>query len=106
MNFTAHSELEGCHAFLSASQYHWLNYDEETLDARYLSMIAKVRGTELHEFAAQAIRLGIRLKGVKNTLNMYVNDAIGYRMTPEQPLFYSRNCFGTADAITFKQKNS
>lgn len=106
MNFTTHSELEGCHAFLSASQYHWLNYDEETLDNRYLSSVAKIKGTQLHEFAAQAIRLGIRLKGVKNTLNMYVNDAIGFRMTPEQPLFYSRNCFGTADAISFRNKNS
>lgn len=33
---------------------------------------------------------------------MYVNDAIGYKMTPEQPLFYSNNCFGTADTISFK----
>jgi hypothetical protein len=33
---------------------------------------------------------------------MYVNDAIGYQMIPEQPLFFSENCFGTADAISFK----
>ena len=33
---------------------------------------------------------------------MYVNDAIGYRMTPEQVLYFSENCFGTADAISFK----
>ena len=33
---------------------------------------------------------------------MYVNDAIGYKMTPEQILYYSDNCFGTADAITFR----
>ena len=33
---------------------------------------------------------------------MYVNDAIGYQMTPEQPLYFSENCFGTADAISFK----
>ena len=33
---------------------------------------------------------------------MYVNDAIGYKMTPEQPLYFSENCFGTADAISFK----
>jgi hypothetical protein len=33
---------------------------------------------------------------------MYVNDAIGYRMTAEQVLFYSENCFGTADSISFK----
>lgn len=38
----------------------------------------------------------------KNTLSMYINDAIGFRMTPEQPLYYSENCFGTADAISFR----
>lgn len=35
---------------------------------------------------------------------MYVNDAIGFKMTPEQPLFYSENCFGTADAISYRNK--
>jgi hypothetical protein len=34
---------------------------------------------------------------------MYVNDAIGYNMQTEQPLYYSENCFGTADAISFKK---
>jgi hypothetical protein len=34
---------------------------------------------------------------------MYVNDAIGYRMTPEQTLYYSDNCFGTADCISFRK---
>jgi hypothetical protein len=33
---------------------------------------------------------------------MYVNDAIGFKMTTEQPLIYSENCFGTTDAIAFK----
>lgn len=33
---------------------------------------------------------------------MYVNDAIGFKMTPEQPLYFSENCFGTADVISFK----
>jgi hypothetical protein len=33
---------------------------------------------------------------------MYVNDAIGFNMIPEQILYYSENCFGTADAILFK----
>lgn len=33
---------------------------------------------------------------------MYINDCIRYRMTPEQMLFYSENCFGTADAIAFR----
>lgn len=60
-----------------------------------------MRGTELHEFASEAIRLGIRLVNNKQTINQYVNDAIGYRMEPEKALFYSVNCFGTADAISF-----
>lgn len=34
---------------------------------------------------------------------MYVNDAIGYKMSVEQPLYYSDNCFGTADAISFRR---
>jgi hypothetical protein len=33
---------------------------------------------------------------------MYVNDAIGFKMTAEQTLYYSENCFGTADAIAFR----
>ena len=33
---------------------------------------------------------------------MYVNDAIGFKMKPEQVLYYSDNCFGTADAIMFR----
>ena len=34
----------------------------------------------------------------------YVNDAIGYGMTPEVVLYYSDVCFGTADAIKFDEK--
>ena len=33
---------------------------------------------------------------------MYVNDAIGFKMTPEQVLYYSEFAFGTADAISFR----
>lgn len=102
MNFNEHSKLRGCHAFLGASSYHWLNYTDEKLVTIYSNLLAKQRGTELHDFAAKAIELGIKLPRTKQTLNMYVNDAIGYRMTPEQVLYYSDNCFGTADAISFK----
>ena len=35
---------------------------------------------------------------------MYVNDGIGYKMTPEQALYYSFNCFGTADTISFRKE--
>lgn len=103
MNFNTHSELEGRHAFLSASKYHWINYDEEKLGRVYFTALAAQKGTELHEFAFQAIRLGQKLQASKKTLNRYVNDAIGFRMTPEQVLFYSRNAFGTADAISFRK---
>jgi hypothetical protein len=65
-------------------------------------MLATMRGTELHAFAAQCISLGQRLPDEQRTLNMYVNDAIGYKMQPEQVLYYSVNCFGTADAIIFR----
>lgn len=102
MEWNKHYELAGKHAFLSASKYHWINYDEEKLVETYNNFAAAQRGTELHEFAAQCIRLGQRLPKSKKTLNMYVNDAIGYRLTPEQVLYYSENCFGTADAIGFK----
>lgn len=66
--------------------------------------MAKIKGTQLHEFAAQCIRLGQKLPRSKKTLNMYVNDAIGFRMVPEQILYYSENCFGTADAISFRDQ--
>lgn len=103
MNFSTHSkELEGKHSFLSPSNYHWVNYSDEKLLEVYLTMKAKERGTELHAFAAKAIEIGVKLPRNRNTLNAYVNDAIGFRMTPEQLLFYSFNAFGTADAIGFK----
>ena len=102
MNFNDHSKLAGGHSFLSPSKFHWINYDEEKLVETYAKHLATLRGTELHDFAMRGIRLGQRLPKSQKTLNMYVNDAIGYKMTPEQPLFYSVNCYGTADAISFR----
>ena len=104
MNFNRHSDLVGQHAFLSASKYHWLNYDDAKLLESYRSYKAAARGTELHEFAAQCIRLKQKLKSSKKTLDLYVNDAISYGMTPEQVLYYSPNCYGTADTISFSNK--
>ena len=68
MNFFKHSNLEGQHAFLGASKYHWLNYDEQKVADAYNNL----------------------------------NDAIGFKMVSEQVLYYSDNCFGTADAISFR----
>ena len=101
MNFKKHFELEGEHAFLGASKWHWVNYDEDKLISYYQSQLAVQRGTELHEFAKRCIELNIKLPKSKKPLNMFVNDAIGFHMTPEQPLYYSEFCFGTADAISF-----
>lgn len=101
MNFNKHSDLEGQHAFLSASNYHWINYDNEKLRRVYLKRLAAQRGTELHEYAKRSIELGIKLPDTKATLNMYVNDAIGFKMKPEVVLYYSPYSFGTVDAISF-----
>ena len=102
MNFNTHSLLEGKHAFLGASKYHWINYDETKIATSYKKFLATQKGTVLHSFAAQCIELGQKLPRSRKTLNMYVNDAIGYKMVPEQILVYSDNCFGTADAIIFR----
>ncbi len=101
MNFNKHFNLEGRHAFLGASRWHWINYDDNKLATSYRNFQATAKGTELHDFAAQCIKLGQKLPRSKKTLNAYVNDAIGFRMTPEQVLYYSDNCFGTADAIYY-----
>ncbi|MCX4374565.1 MAG: DUF2800 domain-containing protein [Lachnospiraceae bacterium] len=102
MNFNKHSNLEGQHAFLGASKYHWINYSDEKVAEAYSKFLATQKGTVLHEFAAKCIQLGQKLPKSHKTLNMYVNDAIGFRLTPEQILYYSENCFGTADAIGFR----
>lgn len=104
MNFNSHSRLEGQHAFLSASNYHWVNYSDEKLAITYNKRLASARGTRLHELASECINLEVKLPKNKKTLNTYVNDAIGYKMRPEQIIYYSENCFGTADAISFKNK--
>lgn len=104
MIFNKHSGLAGQHAFLSASKYHWIGYDEEKLASYFASSQAAQRGTELHALAHQLIRLGVKLRQNSQTLSLYVNDAIGYKMTPEQVLYYSENVFGTPDAISFSEK--
>lgn len=102
MNFIKHSNLEGLHAPFSASQSAWLRYDDDKIIEAFLNKKASEIGTRLHEWAAETIRLGIRQPRSRKTLAAYVNDAIGYNMTPEVVLYYSDKFFGTADAISFK----
>ena len=98
-----HSKLAGLHAFLGASKYSWLGYSDEKLIETYMNAMAVEQGTIDHSFAATCIERKQKLAG-KSNLAQYVNDAIGFRMTPEQTLYYSDNCFGTADAIAFDKK--
>lgn len=102
MIFIDHSALKGMHSFLSPSNYHWINYSEDKLVTVYKNRKQAEIGTQLHNLAAELIRMGVKLPRTTQTLNSYVNDAIGHRMTPEQVLFYSENAFGTADAIAFR----
>jgi len=103
MNFNQHLRLVGSHAFLSASKYHWIRYDEEKLINTFNKFQATQRGVQLHELAAQCITLGVKLPKTNKSLNLYVNDAIGFKMHCEQVLYYSENCFGTADTIAFRK---
>lgn len=102
MNFNEHFNLKDKHAYLGASKYSWLNYDEDKLKIAYNRNIAAQKGTELHEFAATCIKLRQKLPKSEKTINKYVNDAIGFKMKSEKILYYSDNCFGTADAISFR----
>lgn len=103
MIFNNHSGLSGKHAFLSPSNYHWLGYDGQKLEARFYAAMAARRGSDLHDLAHECIRLGVKLAKSNQALSTYVNDAIGYRMNCEQALYYSENCFGTADTISFRR---
>lgn len=103
MRFNNHSELAGQHAFLSASKHHWVNYTDEKMARAFAAAMAAQRGTQMHELARNLILMGVNLPRNGKTINRYVNDGIGYRMTPEQVLFYSRNAFGTADTISFRK---
>ena len=125
MNWNEHSNLEGTHAFLSASEYHWVNYDDEALIRKYKTRYAIDIGTILHAMAADMIKKRIRLfkndrrlvmlellrnniprnafdiDGLMPTLIPYISDAIGYNMDPEVLLYYSDYAYGTADSINF-----
>ena len=130
MIFNAHSDLAGKHSFMSPSSWTWLNDDEDKLLDRYGAKYATTAGTILHDVARARIFHRIKMsKGDKksvfvtllergvpravadgyldfdlifDTLILYVNDAIGYKMTPEVILCYSDYCFGTADSISFR----
>lgn len=130
MIFNKHLNLEGKHALLGGSKYYWINdISQEDKLKRIRSFYIADLGTALHEVAKKRIKYGYKLTKhdkksviidifeaeipeivlrsinfdlVFDNLQNYVNDAIGFKMTPEQPLYYSDFCFGTADAISYR----
>lgn len=104
MSLNKNTRLVGHHAFLSPSTYHWLDYDEDKLRAHWFNKKQTDRGDKLHAYAQQAIDLGVKQADNGTTLSMYINDAIGFRMKPELPLYYSDDCFGTADALGIREE--
>lgn len=103
MKWNDHSKLKDTHSFLSASQHAWLRYSDKQLVERWHSAQAAKDGTAIHELAAQLISRGIKLPNNKQNLSNYVNDAIGYKMSPEVTLYYSDLAYGTTDAISFRK---
>lgn len=132
MNFVRHSNLEGKHAILSASSWRWLNDDNDALVKRICSQYATTVGTILHNVAYKHIKHRVKMNkydkknvmlellsngipgvvvdtidfdNMFDNLMTYVNDGIGYRMEPEVVLCYSDNFFGTADTITYSERD-
>lgn len=126
MHYRQHLNLEGKHAIISPSNYHWLDKEnvDDILTAKLKAHYAKDLGTAVHLYAKDRIESHMKLtKAEKNsvlfslirdhriprraidmdyifpTLLSYVNDAIAMRMDPEIVLEYSSVCFGTADSI-------
>jgi hypothetical protein len=102
MRFTRRSSLVDVHALMSPSSYHWVNYDDDKFDKNFFTQMDAARGTRLHELAHRLIQERVKLPDIEKTLNMYVNDGIGFGMESEVVLYYSDNCFGTSDCIIFR----
>lgn len=106
MSSNPYSKFKGQHAPFSPSQPYWLRYDDDKVRDYIRSLRAAQMGTRLHELAAEHIDLRVPMPRNNKTLNAYVNDCIGMRMSPEEVVFYSPNCFGTADALRFDERKA
>lgn len=102
MIFNQHLKLSGLHAPFSPSQPSWLRYNDAKAVEVFSNKKAAELGTRLHNYAKEAIELGLKQPRSKKTICSYINDAIGFKMSPEVVLFYSERFFGTADAISFR----
>ncbi len=123
-----HHNLEGKHALMGGSNYHWLNWTDDNFEQRFYSQYATDMGTALHQLASDCIKSGTKLnKSDRHLINItlykagipysafdtesillnlmnFVNDSIGFRMSSEVLLYYSNYCFGTTDAIYFSDR--
>lgn len=125
-----HPELIGKHAIFSPSKHSWMNYTEDEKIVRaYMNSFSAQIGTAVHAYACDKINYRqplednrsernalllhllksgipykvIPLEKIFTNLLPYVNDAIGYKMTPEVLLYYSDDIFGWADTIAFSR---
>lgn len=103
MQWNEHWRLNGKHARLSPSSYSWLNYTEDKMRTTFFNQLKKEQGTYLHDLAHRMIVSRTKARDLKRAFYMFVNDAIGFGMSSEVLLYYSDNCFGTADAIRFDE---
>jgi hypothetical protein len=58
MRFNKHTKIQGEHAFLSPSNYHWINYTIGRLAERWTAAQASAWGVAQHEYAMTEIRAG------------------------------------------------
>ena len=133
MIFVKHSNWEGKHSILSPSKWQWLNDDEESLKRRIISSYMPTVGKIIHDYACDRITYGQKLQKtdkkdiifellrnevprfVVSGLDMntifenlynYINDCIGFRMSPEVGLGISDYGFGHTDCIGFNEKEN
>lgn len=123
-----HKNLEGKHAFLGASNYHWINWTEDAFENRYYGQFSTTIGTAIHALAHDCIVNRTKINkhdrhliemtlyhayvprgaydpdAILTNLIPFVNDAIGFHMSSEILLYYNMYCFGTCDAISFREK--
>ena len=129
MQWNDHHQLEGKHAFLGASNFHWINWTDSIFENRYYSQFSTIIGTTIHELAHDCILNRTKINkhdkhlvelslyhafvpkdaydpnAILENLIPFVNDAIGYHMSSEILLYYNSYCFGTCDAILFNEKD-
>ena len=130
MNFNKHYDKVGKHAVLSPSSWRWINDDADSLVQRICSQYATTVGDILHSLACRHIKYLIKVNkydkknmvlellsngipsmvvdmldidSIFETFMIYVNDGIGFKMSPEVVLYYSDNFFGTTDSIAYNE---